>query len=299
MARAAARRSRTLPFTVVIPARYASTRLPGKPLADIGGKPMIVRVAERALASGAESVIIATDNKAIAQAAKAHGLDTVMTRADHVSGTDRIAEVANKLAFDPAAIVVNVQGDEPMIAPELIRAAAQLLADDEGASVATACHPIRDAAEFLNPNAVKVALDRTGGALYFSRAPIPWPRDAFTTEAFKRAFANAFAESPGKSRRKLPTDLPCYRHIGIYAYRAAFLAQYSRLQPAPLEQFEALEQLRVLWHGYRIAVAVRDDAPEPGVDTPEDLDRVRKAFHRISKAETERPGKIDRVRKAR
>jgi len=281
MARVAARRS--LPFTVVIPARYASTRLPGKPLADIGGKPMIVRVAERAQASGAESVIIATDNKAIAQVAKAHGLDTVMTRADHVSGTDRIAEVAQKLAFDPSTIVVNVQGDEPMIAPELIRAVAQLLADDEGASVATACHPTRDIAEFLNPNAVKVVLDGTGAALYFSRAPIPWPRDAFDAEAFKAVFANAFAGAPVKSRRKLPAGLPCHRHIGIYAYRAGFLAQYARLKPAPLEQFEALEQLRVLWHGYRIAVAVREDAPEPGVDTPEDLDRVRQAFRRMAR----------------
>ena len=260
MARAAARRSRTLPFTVVIPARYASTRLPGKPLADIGGKPMIVRVAERALASGAESVIIATDNKAIAQAAKAHGLDTVMTRADHVSGTDRIAEVANKLAFDPAAIVVNVQGDEPMIAPELIRAAAQLLADDEGASVATACHPIRDAAEFLNPNTVKVALDRTGGALYFSRAAIPWWRDGFADGI-----------------TALPQPAPL-RHIGIYAYRVSFLRVFPTLPQAPIEQCEALEQLRALWHGHRIAVHLAAKAPGPGVDTPQDLERVRALF---------------------
>ncbi len=297
MARAAAR----LPFIVVIPARYASTRLPGKPLADICGKPMIVRVAERAQASGAESVIIATDSEAVAQAARAHGLDTVMTRADHVSGTDRIAEVSARLAFDPSAIVVNVQGDEPMVAPELIRAAARLLADDEGASVATACHPIHDVAEFLNPNAVKVVLDGTGGALYFSRAPIPWPRDAFNTEALKRVFANALAGAPAKSWRKLPADLPCYRHIGIYAYRAAFLAQYSRLKPAPLEQFEALEQLRVLWHGYRIAVALREDAPEPGVDTPADLERVRAAFRRLGRPGANANGstKIDRPRKAR
>jgi len=283
MGRTASKRTRSLPFTVVIPARYASTRLPGKPLADIGGKPMIVRVAERAQASGAESVIIATDNKAIAQAAKAHGLDTVMTRADHASGTDRIAEVARKLAFDPSAIVVNVQGDEPMIAPELIRSMAQLLAVDEGASVATACHSIRDVSEFLNPNVVKVVLDGTGGASYFSRAPIPWPRDAFNANAFKMTFANAIADAPMKSRRKLPTGLPCLRHIGIYAYRAGFLGQYARLEPSPLEQFEALEQLRVLWHGYRIAVAVREDVPEPGVDTPEDLGRVRKAFSRVAR----------------
>jgi len=283
MVRTASKRSRPLPFTVVIPARYASTRLPGKPLADIGGKPMIVRVAERAQASGAESVIIATDDKAIAAVAKAHGLDTVMTRTDHVSGTDRIAEVANKLAFDPSSIVVNVQGDEPMISPELIRAVAQLLADDEGASVATACHSIRELSEFLNPNAVKVVLDGTGGAMYFSRAPIPWPRDAFNAKAFKAGFANAFADAPLKSRRKLPAGLPCHRHIGIYAYRSGFLTQYARLKPSPLEQIEALEQLRVLWHGYRIAVAVREDAPEPGVDTPQDLERVRRAFGRTSR----------------
>lgn len=271
MARAAA-------FVAVIPARYASTRLPGKPLADIAGKPMIVRVAEQARASGARQVYIATDHAGVADAGRAHGFDVVMTRADHPSGTDRIAEVARKLAFDPALIVVNVQGDEPMIAPELIRSVAALLARDHRAVMATACHPIREAAEFFNPNVVKVVLDATGGALYFSRAPIPWARDAF-------ASMTALAGQSGSPQRlrRLPASLPCYRHIGIYAYRASFLAQYARLKPAPIEQCEALEQLRVLWHGHRIAVAVCEAAPEPGVDTVEDLERVRATFRKKSR----------------
>lgn len=271
MARAAA-------FVAVIPARYASTRLPGKPLADIAGKPMIVRVAEQARASGARHVYVATDHAGVASAARAHGFDVVMTRANHPSGTDRIAEVARKLAFDSELIVVNVQGDEPMIAPELIRSVAALLARDRRAVMATACHPIREAAEFFNPNVVKVVLDAKGGAMYFSRAPIPWARDAF-------AAMTALAGQSGSPQRlhKLPASLPCYRHIGIYAYRAAFLARYTRLKPAPIEQCEALEQLRVLWHGHRIAVAMCEAAPEPGVDTAEDLERVRASFRKKSR----------------
>lgn len=283
--------ARKTTFIAVIPARYASTRLPGKALADIAGKPMIVHVAERARESGAEAVYIATDNDAVRVAALEHGLDVVMTREDHASGTDRIAEVAVSLGFDPTAIVVNVQGDEPLIEPGLIRDVAQLLARDPGASVATACHPIKSARDFFNPNAVKVVLDARGEAMYFSRAPIPYARDAFARMRDGGGNLNV-------ARVRLPAGLPCYRHIGIYAYRASFLAEYAALAPSPLEQFEALEQLRVLWHGYRIAVDVRDDAPEPGVDTPEDLARVCRVFRRHSSPHgSER--KIDRPRKAR
>ena len=271
-----------VPFIAVIPARYASSRLPGKPLADIGGKPMIVRVAERARASGAQAVYVATDHADVRDAALSNGFDTVMTSRRHASGTDRIAEVASSLAFDPDAIVVNVQGDEPLIAPELIAGVAALLAADTSAVMSTACHPLHDAEEMFNPNVVKVVLDANGGALYFSRAPIPWARDDFS-KSFQRA--------PGKLSARLPRKLPCYRHIGIYAYRASFLARFAALAPAPLEKFEALEQLRVLWHGYRIAVAIRKDVPQAGVDTPEDLVRVRAAFARAAQ--------IDRRRKAR
>jgi 3-deoxy-manno-octulosonate cytidylyltransferase (CMP-KDO synthetase) len=251
-----------VPFVVVIPARHASTRLPGKPLADIAGKPMVVRVAEQARASGAGAVFVATDDRRIAMACDAAGVDAVMTRANHASGTDRIAEVAKKLGFGPADIVVNVQGDEPLIAPALIRAVARALASDEQASMATACCPIRDAAEFFSASAVKVVLDRTGHALYFSRAPIPWARDAFAKSLPAR----------------LPQGLPCNRHIGIYAYRAAFLARYAAFKAPAIEAGEALEQLRVLWHGERIAVSMQKQAPEPGVDTPADLTRVRAHF---------------------
>jgi 3-deoxy-manno-octulosonate cytidylyltransferase (CMP-KDO synthetase) len=248
-------------FTVVIPARFASTRLPGKALADLGGKPMVVRVAERARESGARQIYIATDHDEIARAVENHGFQAAMTRANHPTGTDRVAEVVGRLDLAPEAVVVNVQGDEPMIEPGLIRAVAALLADASDAAIATACHPIRDAAELFNPNVVKVVLDHAGLARYFSRAPIPWARDAFAG-----------------STSTLPAGLPCYRHIGIYAYRAEFLRAYPSLARSPLEECEALEQLRALWHGYAIAVAVRQDAPLPGVDTPEDLERVRVLF---------------------
>ena len=248
-------------FSVVIPARYASSRFPGKPLADIGGKPMIARVAERARASGAAEVVIATDHREIADAARRFGFEAVMTSARHASGTDRVAEVAARRRYASKQIVVNVQGDEPLIDPLLIRQVAAALANARVAPMATACVPIRDARELANPNVVKVALDRGGYALYFSRAPIPFARDAFA-----------------RGIRHVPPGLPVYRHLGIYAYRTGFLRQFTRLAPVAIERFEALEQLRALAHGWRIAVAVTRRAPHPGVDTPADLKRVRRLF---------------------
>jgi len=248
-------------FTVLIPARYASTRLPGKPLADIAGKPMVVRVAERAQGSGAARVVVATDDARVEAAVAAHGIAVCMTRADHPTGTDRLAEAAALLALPDDAIVVNVQGDEPLLDPALMRRMAEVLAARPDAAIATACHPIDDAAEAFNPNVVKVVLDAAGYALYFSRATIPWARDAFAA-----------------ARDALPAGLPLYRHYGLYAYRVSFLRAYPRLAPAPIERFEALEQLRALWHGYRIAVEVTHGTPAPGIDTPEDLARVRALF---------------------
>ena len=253
-------------FTVLIPARYASTRLPGKPLADIAGKPMVVRVAENARGSGAARVVVATDDARIADAARAHGVDACLTRSDHPTGTDRLAEAAIALGLADDAIVVNVQGDEPLLAPALVARMAALLASRPEAAIATACHPIHDAAEAFNPNVVKVVLDRAGFALYFSRATIPWAREAF---------APARAGAPPDH---LPEGLPIYRHYGLYAYRAAFLRRFPTLTPAPIERFEALEQLRALWHGERIVVEVTAGTPAPGVDTPEDLERVRTLY---------------------
>jgi 3-deoxy-manno-octulosonate cytidylyltransferase (CMP-KDO synthetase) len=248
-------------FTVLIPARYASTRLPGKPLADIAGKPMIVRVAERAAASGAVRVVVATDDERVRAAVADHGIAVCMTRADHPTGTDRLAEAAATLGLADDEIVVNVQGDEPLLDAALIRGVASLLRSRADAAIATACHPIEDVAEAFNPNVVKVVLDHAGHALYFSRATIPWARDAFA-----------------QSRTQLPPGLPLYRHYGLYAYRVAFLRAFPGLEPAPVERFEALEQLRALWHGYRIVVAVTHGTPAPGIDTPEDLARVRALF---------------------
>lgn len=245
-------------FVVVIPARYGSTRLPGKPLLEIGGKPMVVHVADRARASGAAEVIVATDHEGIAAAVARHGHQALLTRADHASGTDRIAEVAAQRRYPGERIVVNVQGDEPLIEPGLIRDVAQQLAAHPDAAIATAGCPLTDAAQFVNRNIVKVVLDRNGYALYFSRATIPFARDEF---------------ADGITR--IPAGLPAYRHIGVYAYRAAFLAGYAQLAPAPLERFEALEQLRALWHGHRISVAIAAGAPHAGVDTAEDFERVR------------------------
>ena len=242
-------------FKVVIPARYASSRLPGKPLLDIAGKPMVIRVAEQANKSGASAVVIATDFEKIMQVAKAHDVAAVMTNVNHLSGTDRIAEVVRTLDWNDDDIVVNVQGDEPLIDPQLIQEVALTLVHSREAVMATACHAIHDEASMLNPNVVKLVLDMNGNALYFSRAPIPYPRD----EAHKQ-------------------NIKAYRHIGIYAYRVDFLKQYADLTVTELEQIESLEQLRVLHHGYKIAVTVTDHAPATGVDTQADLDDVRRIF---------------------
>jgi 3-deoxy-manno-octulosonate cytidylyltransferase (CMP-KDO synthetase) len=220
---------------------------------------MVVRVAERARASGATRIIVATDHPDIAAACKAHDVEACMTRADHPSGTDRIAEVARQLGLADSEVVVNLQGDEPLIDPTLLAACAARIGD--GVPMATCAHPIVDVADAFNPNVVKVVLDKAGRALYFSRATIPWHRDAFA-----------------QSRDVLPAGYAPLRHIGLYAYSNAFLQAYPTLEPAPLEQVEALEQLRVLWHGYPIAVHVTDSAPPAGVDTPEDLARVRLAY---------------------
>jgi 3-deoxy-manno-octulosonate cytidylyltransferase (CMP-KDO synthetase) len=248
-------------FHVVIPARYASTRLPGKALVDIAGKPMIVRVVEAAAKSGAADIHVATDDERVRASVEAHGYRALMTRADHASGTDRLAEAVDAFGWHDDEIVVNVQGDEPLIEPALIEGVARALALDDEAMVATAAHPLHVASDFFSPNVVKVVSDGAGRALYFSRAPIPWARDAFNAD-----------------RERLPEDLGALRHIGIYAYRAGFLRRYGGLAPAPLEAIEALEQLRVLWHGYGIRVITVDHPPAPGVDTAEDLERVRKIF---------------------
>lgn len=246
------------PFVVVIPARYASIRFPGKPLVEIDGKPMVAHVINRARESGATEVVVATDDARIASAVSSHDCLVAMTRGDHTTGTDRVAEVVVQRGWDDETIVVNAQGDEPLLPSSLIRTVAHTLEEHDGASIATACHPIREVAEFLDPNAVKVVFDKAGYALYFSRAPIPWPRDAFTH---------------GKSL--LPDKIPAFRHIGIYSYRCKFLRKYATLKPVPIERFESLEQLRAMAHGYRIAVTVTENAPPPGIDTPEDLDRLR------------------------
>lgn len=239
-------------FLVVIPARLGSTRLPRKPLADIGGKPMVVRVAERAKQSNAQSVVVATDSVEIQAACDEHRIECLLTSSDHPTGTDRIAEVAQLLKLPANALVVNVQGDEPLIPAQLINQVAQTLAINTHCAISTVATPIVDLAEIENPNIVKVVLNRAQEALYFSRAPIPFVRDQ-------------------------NTDLQTthLRHLGIYAYRADFLQAYTRLEAAPPEQAEALEQLRALWNGYRIAVHIAPQAPPAGVDTPEDLERIR------------------------
>jgi 3-deoxy-manno-octulosonate cytidylyltransferase (CMP-KDO synthetase) len=246
-------------FYVIIPARLASTRLPNKPLADLAGKPMVVRVAEQAKLSGAELVAVACDDASILDACRQHGITAYLTRADHQSGTDRIAEVAAMLGLPGDAVIVNVQGDEPLIEPALITATAAQIRN--GVQMATAAHPIATAEEAFNPNVVKVVLDKLGRALYFSRATIPWNRDAFAV-----------------SQTVLPPDYRVFRHIGLYAYTNAFLQKYSTLEVAPLEKSEVLEQLRVLWNGYSIAVHVTPDVPLAGVDTQEDLLRVQQYY---------------------
>lgn len=248
-------------FVVIIPARYASTRLPAKPLADICGKPMIVRVAERAALSGAQQVWVAADDIRITDAAAAHGHPALLTSAQHLSGTDRLAEVVDLLSLDGQTIVVNVQGDEPLIDPKLIQLAADTLAEHPESMMATLCHPIHDEASLLNPNQVKVVMNHMGHALYFSRAPIPYPREGWSLAS------------------QMHHPLPVYRHIGLYAYRAHFLRQYIQLSHSPLEHIESLEQLRVLWHGFHISVAISLHAAAPGVDTAADLEWVREHFN--------------------
>lgn len=248
-------------FSVVIPARYASTRFPGKPLADIAGKPMIQHVYERALLSEAERVIVATDDQRIADVATGFGAEVCMTRADHPSGTDRLQEVVHKLGFYADDIVVNVQGDEPLIPPRVINQVAHNLKAESGAGIATLSEPITDIESLLNPNVVKVVSDTRGMALYFSRAPMPWPRDAFA-----------------KDPTAMPSGYSWQRHIGIYAYRVKMLNEFVRWEPAPIEETECLEQLRAMWNGAKIHVDVADELPPAGVDTPEDLERLRALF---------------------
>ncbi|MEG2155488.1 MAG: 3-deoxy-manno-octulosonate cytidylyltransferase [Burkholderiaceae bacterium] len=245
-------------FIAIVPARLASTRLPRKPLADIAGRPMVVHVAARAREAGAARVVVATDSEEIRHACLNHGVEAILTSPDHPTGTDRLAQAAQILGLADEAIVVNVQGDEPLIPPAVVRDVAALLAARPDCGIATAAHAIHDAAEFFNPNVVKVVLDAGGRAITFSRAPIPWARDAFSV-----------------SREVLPADLGALRHVGLYAYRAGFLREFPRLARAPIEQTESLEQLRALWHGIRIAVMQLPGALPAGVDTTEDLERVR------------------------
>jgi 3-deoxy-manno-octulosonate cytidylyltransferase (CMP-KDO synthetase) len=246
-------------FTVLIPARLASTRLPDKPLADIAGIPMVVRVARQSQRSAAQRCVVAADDVRTVQACEVHGVSAILTRSDHISGSDRLAEACALLGLADEEVVVNVQGDEPLIDPGLINAVAQELHARPDCVMSTAAHTIDEMADFLNPNVVKVVLDRQRTALYFSRAPIPWWRDGM-------------ARGTGPS---LPSPRPL-RHVGVYAYRAGFLRRFPDLEPAPLETMESLEQLRVLWHGERIAVHLSAVAPGAGVDTPQDLERVRR-----------------------
>ena len=245
---------------VIIPARYAATRLPGKPLLDVAGKPLIQRVHDCAVKCAADQVVVATDDERIRKAAEDFGARVVMTSAEHRSGTDRLAEVIKKLGIGADEIVVNLQGDEPLMPPELVREVAEKLASHKSATVATASHAIHDRETLSNPNVVKVVCDAQGYALYFSRAAIPWPRDTMS----------------GKGS----SAIQAFRHIGLYAYRAGFVQRYASWPPCPPEQAEQLEQLRVLWHGERIVVHETRVMPEAGVDTPEDLERVRKLFNK-------------------
>ncbi len=250
-------------FIAVIPARLASTRLPRKPLADIAGKPMVVHVAERAREAGAARVVIATDAPEVVEAVAASGFEVLLTSPAHPTGTDRLAEVVERLGLPDDAIVVNVQGDEPLVPPALVSACAALLANRPDCAIATAAHPIDSVEEFLNPNVVKVAFDAADRALYFSRAPIPFPRDAMLAAA-------RTGQPP-----VFPPGYAPMRHIGLYAYRAGFLRVFPKLAQPEIERFECLEQLRALAHGHAIAVLRAASAPPAGVDTQEDLERVR------------------------
>lgn len=248
-------------FSIIIPARYASTRLPGKALLDIAGKPMIQRVWERACESSANSVVIATDDERIVDAASSFGAQVCMTSDKHPSGTDRLAQVAEDLKLDSEHIVVNVQGDEPLIPPALIDQVAANLHHNQQASIATLCESIDSNDEIHNPNAVKVVFDKSGMALYFSRAAIPWARDEFSSSVSKR-----------------PSQGSWFRHIGIYAYRVGFLERFVSWETAPIEELEQLEQLRALYNGERIHVEQASESVPAGVDTQEDLDKVRQHF---------------------
>nr|WP_297459212.1 3-deoxy-manno-octulosonate cytidylyltransferase [uncultured Halomonas sp.] len=251
-------------FTVVIPARHGSSRLPGKPLLDIGGVPMVVRVWQRACESGAASVVVATDDRRVKAAVESAGGEALLTAADHPSGTDRLAEVARRLGLADEAIVVNVQGDEPLLPAALIDQVAACLSADSEASIATLAEPIIDRETLFNPNVVKVVCNRLGRALYFSRASIPWDREAWKGEPWKQ------------EDKAHPVADAWLRHIGLYAYRAGFLADYVTWQPSPLERLEQLEQLRALHHGHHIQVAMTAEPHPAGVDTAEDLERVRR-----------------------
>ncbi|RDI10787.1 3-deoxy-manno-octulosonate cytidylyltransferase [Comamonas sp. AG1104] len=254
-------------YTVLIPARLSSTRLPGKPLADIAGLPMVVRVAQRAAVAGAARCVVAADDESIVAACAEHGVQAILTRKDHPSGSDRLAEACAQLGLSGDEVVVNVQGDEPLIDPKLIEAVAQLLLARPEASMGTAAHPIDSLTDYRNPNVVKVVCDAKGLASYFSRAPIPFSRDHGDEAWWQTA-----APKAGH------TGFTPLRHIGIYSYKAGFLREFPQLAPAPTEAMEQLEQLRALWHGHRIAVHITPDAPGAGVDTPEDLERVRAVF---------------------
>jgi 3-deoxy-manno-octulosonate cytidylyltransferase (CMP-KDO synthetase) len=254
-------------FKVVIPARYGSTRLPGKPLLPIAGKPMIAHVCERAREADADEIVVATDDERIHHAVRALGITAVMTRADHQSGTERIAEVAEQLGWSEDEIIVNLQGDEPLIDPAYLREAAAVLAGQQQAGIATLAAEIRNSEEVFNPNAVKVVLNRHGYALYFSRAPIPWDRDGFAA-----------------GNKTLSGNMAYYRHIGMYAYTVDFLRRYCNWDASVLEKTESLEQLRILWQGEAIAVKVVGKVPPAGVDTPEDLERVEEFLRTVSLA---------------
>ncbi len=248
-------------FTVIIPARLKSSRLPNKPLADIEGEPMVVRTAQAAREAGAERVVVAVDDHSVYEVVKAKGIDVILTQPDHPTGTDRLSEAVSQLGLDDQAVVVNLQGDEPLMPGHIVREVADLLLSRPDCAMATAAHPIRDVESFLNPNVVKVTLDKNNTALTFSRAPIPWPRDHFR-----------------ETKASLPDGFEALHHLGLYAYRAGFLRRFPRLAQAPLEKLESLEQLRALYYGERIAVMVLDEALPPGVDTEADLNHVRALF---------------------
>lgn len=252
-------------FCVLIPARMASSRLPDKPLADLGGLPMVVRVAQRALMSGASRVVVAADDHRIVQACQTHNIEAILTRTDHPSGSDRLAQACDLLGLSDTEVVVNVQGDEPLIDPAAINAAAQLLQTRDDCSMSTLAYPIDNVTDFTNPNVVKVVLDARNTALYFSRAPIAWWRDGFASGGLNGGITT------------LPEPAPL-RHVGLYGYRVGFLREFPKLAISPLEITESLEQLRAMWHGHRIAVHISLDSPGPGVDTPQDLARVRAHF---------------------